>query len=209
MPHVQSVLDVIVKITYAAVSGTDLDVLEGKIQHSKSIILGHQFVGIVKEMGADVKHVIVGDRVVVNPHTSCNMCDFCLKGQPYFCKVEGKNATIGLKRNGGWAQFCRLTAKNVIPLPHQVTFEQALFAEPLSCVLHGWKLLGPIQDDVETQLNERKADPGKNRSQMPWILKSRLRLAWSSALTKDRLKFRLVCTESGGKRRDSSQTIEY
>lgn len=62
MPHVQAGLDVIVKITYAAVSGTDLDVLEGKIQHSKSIILGHQFVGIVKEMGADVKHVSVGDR---------------------------------------------------------------------------------------------------------------------------------------------------
>lgn len=77
------------------------------------------------------------------------MCDFCLKGQPYFCKVEGKNATIGLKRNGGWAQFCRLTAKNVIPLPHHVTFEQALFTEPLSCVLHGWKSLGPVQEDGE------------------------------------------------------------
>lgn len=62
MPHVQSANDVIVKITYAAVSGTDLDILEGKIECSKSIILGHQFVGIVKEMGADVKHVSIGDR---------------------------------------------------------------------------------------------------------------------------------------------------
>lgn len=77
------------------------------------------------------------------------MCDFCLKGQPFFCKVEGKNTTIGIKRNGGWAQFCRLNAKNVIPLPHQVTFEQALFTEPLSCILHGWKQLGSVPDDVE------------------------------------------------------------
>jgi threonine dehydrogenase-like Zn-dependent dehydrogenase len=77
------------------------------------------------------------------------MCDYCLKGHPFFCKIEGKNATIGIRRNGGWAQFCRLSAKNVIPLPHQVTFEQALFTEPLSCVLNGWQSLGPVKADIE------------------------------------------------------------
>lgn len=96
-----------------------------------------------------VKNSDCSTRVVVNPYTSCNMCDYCLKGQPFFCKIEGKNATIGVRRNGGWAQFCRLSAKNVIPLPHQVTFEQGLFTEPLSCVLHGWDLLGPVKADVE------------------------------------------------------------
>ncbi|EDO35781.1 predicted protein [Nematostella vectensis] len=148
-PHVQSPRDVVVKIAYSAVSGTDLHVLEGRIDCAKSIILGHQFVGIVKEIGADVQHVSVGDRVVINPLTSCGICDFCLKGQPHLCKVEGKNTAIGIKRNGGWAQFCRLSAKNVIPLPHQVTFEQALFSEPMSCILRGWDLLVPLQTDAE------------------------------------------------------------
>jgi len=62
VPHVQASLDVVVKITYAAVCGTDLKILEGKFPCEKSVILGHEFVGIVKEAGADVKHVSVGDR---------------------------------------------------------------------------------------------------------------------------------------------------
>ena len=62
VPHVQSTQDVVVKITYAAVCGTDLKVLEGKMPCEKSVILGHEFVGVVKEAGSDVKHVSVGDR---------------------------------------------------------------------------------------------------------------------------------------------------
>ena len=62
VPHVQTSLDVVVKITYSAVCGTDLKILEGKFPCEKSVILGHEFVGIVKEAGADVRHVSVGDR---------------------------------------------------------------------------------------------------------------------------------------------------
>ena len=53
---------VVVKITYSAVCGTDLKILEGKFPCEKSVILGHEFVGIIKEAGAEVKHVSVGDR---------------------------------------------------------------------------------------------------------------------------------------------------
>ena len=63
--------------------------------------------------------------------------------------MEGLKATIGIRRNGGWAQYCRLPAKNTIPLPHQITFELGLLLEPMSCVLHGWNLLQPIAPDSE------------------------------------------------------------
>ena len=62
VPHAQSPQDLVVKITYSAICGTDLKVVAGKVPCSKSVILGHQFVGVVKEAGADVKHVSVGDR---------------------------------------------------------------------------------------------------------------------------------------------------
>lgn len=62
VPHVQNPLQVVIKITYSAVCGTDLKILEGKFSCEKSVILGHEFVGIVKEAGSEVKHVSVGDR---------------------------------------------------------------------------------------------------------------------------------------------------
>ena len=62
VPHVQNPQDVVVKITYSAISGTDLKVLEGKFPCEKSVIMGHEFVGVVKEAGSEVKHVSVGDR---------------------------------------------------------------------------------------------------------------------------------------------------
>ena len=87
--------------------------------------------------------------VVINPNTSCGMCDNCSKGLPHFCKFEGIKATIGIRRNGGWAQYCRLPAKNTIPLPHQLSFELGLLIEPMSCVVHGWDRLQPITADAE------------------------------------------------------------
>lgn len=62
VPHIQNPLDVVVKITYSGISGTDLKVLEGKFPCDKSVIMGHEFVGVVKEVGSEVKHVSVGDR---------------------------------------------------------------------------------------------------------------------------------------------------
>ena len=62
VPHVQNPQDVVVKITYSGISGTDLKVLEGKFPCEKSVIMGHEFVGVVKEAGSEVKHVSVGDR---------------------------------------------------------------------------------------------------------------------------------------------------
>lgn len=77
------------------------------------------------------------------------MCDNCTKGLPHFCKFEGVKATIGIRRNGGWAQYCRLPAKNTVLLPHQLSFELGLILEPMSCVVHGWHLLQPITPDAE------------------------------------------------------------
>lgn len=88
-------------------------------------------------------------RVVINPNSSCGFCENCTKGRPHFCKVEGVKSMIGFRRNGGWAQFCRLPAKNVFLLPHQLSFELGLLLEPMSCVVHGWNLLQPISPDSE------------------------------------------------------------
>ena len=88
-------------------------------------------------------------RVAVNPRTSCDMCDYCQRGQPQFCKIEGTSTAIGINRNGGWAQFCRLQARHVFPLPHQMSLEQGLFLEPFSSIVHGWEQLTPISPDAE------------------------------------------------------------
>ena len=62
VPHIQTAQDVVIKITNSGISGTDVKLVDGKIPCTKSVILGHEFVGVVKEVGSAVRHVTVGDR---------------------------------------------------------------------------------------------------------------------------------------------------
>ena len=88
----------------------------------------------------------------MNPRINCDICDYCQRGQPQFCKIEGFSTAVGINRNGGWAQFCRLQAKHVLPLPHHMPLEQGLFLEPYSSIIHGWEQLTPISPDAEVLL---------------------------------------------------------
>lgn len=62
VPHIQSAQDVVIKITNSGISGTDLKLVDGTLPCAKSVILGHEIVGIVKEVGSAVRHIAVGDR---------------------------------------------------------------------------------------------------------------------------------------------------
>ena len=148
-PRVSAPTDVVVKVAYSGVCGTDLHVLAKEFPCAKSVVLGHEFSGVVTEIGTEVKHCSVGERVVINPNSSCGNCHYCFKGQPHFCPVGAINNTIGLWRNGGWAHFCRVPASQVHPIPTQITLEAAVFVEPISCILRGWDQLAPLPTDAD------------------------------------------------------------
>lgn len=70
-PHVSSPTDVIVKVSYTGVCGTDLHVLSKEFPCAKSVVLGHEFSGVVSEVGSEVKHCSVGERYVVACTVNC------------------------------------------------------------------------------------------------------------------------------------------
>ncbi|KAJ2943318.1 hypothetical protein O0L34_g12123 [Tuta absoluta] len=111
--------DVIVKVEYAGVCGTDLHIMQGEFPATKErpIALGHEFVGVVHDVG---KKAIFkkGQRVVVDPNSACNLCDFC--------------RLIPVLPNR-WDQQ-----------HHCITAEQGGLCEPFSCVAHGFERVEPF-----------------------------------------------------------------
>ncbi len=99
-------------------------------------ILGNDVAGIVEELGEGVTHVAVGDAVMVAPGAGCNHCRACLDGDDNQCLSYD---VLGLRRQGGYAEFVVVPARNVFPKPAQLTFEEAA-SMPL-VFLTAWHML--------------------------------------------------------------------
>lgn len=67
------------------------------------MILGHEFVGTIDELGSEVTIFKIGQRVAVDPNSGCCKCDYCHNANYHFCQSGGINNTIGIFRDGGWA----------------------------------------------------------------------------------------------------------
>ena len=84
------------------------------------VTLGHEVVGRVEKVGLDVTNVEPGDRVCVHYLVHCGSCEFCLRGLEQFCR-EGQ--MIGKHRDGGYAEFIKVPARNAFVLPDEISFE--------------------------------------------------------------------------------------
>jgi NAD+-dependent secondary alcohol dehydrogenase Adh1 len=117
-PQIAGPWDVIVDIGAAGVCRTDLHVIEGQwepIQHPElPYTIGHENAGWVREIGAAVNNVEVGDAVIMHPLTSCGLCSACRVGDDSHCSY----ATFpGLNADGGMAQQMLTNARAVVKLP--------------------------------------------------------------------------------------------
>ena len=100
------------------------------------IIPGSDIAGIVREIGDTVAPVSIGDKAVIAPGVSCRKCHYCLNGNETLCKEYG---ILGESRNGGCAEYISVPVINVIPMPENLTFEEAS-AIPL-VFLTAWHML--------------------------------------------------------------------
>ncbi|KAG5880770.1 hypothetical protein JTB14_012650 [Gonioctena quinquepunctata] len=144
IPEITEPDDVLIKVAYCGICGTDLHIIEGEFPciENKPLTLGHEFSGTVVEVAENVVKFREGDKVVVDPNNSCQCCKFCHSGNPHFCPVTDKN--LGTFRNGGFAEYVVVPAHTVHKLPDSITLEQGALAEPLSCLSHGLDIIGPI-----------------------------------------------------------------
>lgn len=125
--------DIVVKIYACGICGSDLHI-ENFLIHPP-FVQGHEFSGTVDEVGANVKDFHVGDPVVsITAVQTCEECEYCRQGLRMHCD---NRFNIGTGRDGGFAEYMVIPAKQAFHIPEGVSLDAAAMCEPLACVVRG------------------------------------------------------------------------
>ena len=130
MPQLQDGHDAIVRVTLGSICTSDLHIKHGSVPRAvPGVTVGHEMVGVVEQVGKDVKTVKPGDRVTVNVETFCGECFFCRHGYVNNCEDEHGGWALGCRIDGGQAEYVRVpyADQGLNRIPEGVTDEQALF----------------------------------------------------------------------------------
>ncbi|OGI02575.1 MAG: hypothetical protein A2Y25_09720 [Candidatus Melainabacteria bacterium GWF2_37_15] len=135
-PKIQDPLDAIVKIKATSICGTDMHMYHGLVPFEKNHILGHEFVGIVEEVGNHISRVKPGDRVVGTSTIACGWCFYCKMGYYGQCDNANSNKSSAYfgspAKAGGYqgvqAEYVRVPYADTVlyKLPDEITDEQAV-----------------------------------------------------------------------------------
>ncbi len=114
--------DILVKVKAAGVCHSDAHYRAGiSPVRPVPLTLGHEVAGVVEKIGSQVGNVKVGDRVALHYNLTCGDCYHCSTGNDQFCENV---LMIGHFTNGGYAEYIAVPARNAIPLPDEIPFEQ-------------------------------------------------------------------------------------
>lgn len=133
---------VVIQNKFCGVCGTDVHIYHGEpgsADVNPPVILGHEYSGIVTEVGEGVTNVKVGDHVTVDPNIYCGECEYCRQGKKQMC--ESMQA-VGVTMNGGFAEYSVVPKAQAFKLDDSVPFEAGAMAEPVACCLHGIDIAG-------------------------------------------------------------------
>ena len=141
--------EVKIKITHTAICGTDLHIYKWDDWAKRTLelprITGHEFCGIVKEIGPGVKHYKTGDRVSGEGHITCGYCRNCRAGKSHICH---KTIGVGIQRNGAFAEYIVLPESNVWPIHKDIPSEIAAFFDPYGNATHTALSYNMVGEDV-------------------------------------------------------------
>ncbi|MEW1724496.1 alcohol dehydrogenase catalytic domain-containing protein [Streptomyces sp. NPDC093109] len=135
LPEIRAADDVRVDVVGTGICGTDRKILLGHFPARPGVVLGHESVGLVAEVGAGVRSLRVGDRVVVNPTLYCGTCRPCGRGATNHC-LHKAGTEVGVDRDGTYAASVVLPERFVERVPEGLPFRSAVLIEPLACVLN-------------------------------------------------------------------------
>lgn len=124
--------EVVLRVGANSICGSDLSAYRGVHSRIKPpTILGHEFAGTVAETGPDVQGVVIGTRVAVEPNIACGRCRYCNSGFPNICvdySVIGEETS----RAGACAEYVKVPAGQLYPLPDDVTAAEGALVQPLA-----------------------------------------------------------------------------
>lgn len=122
-PKIERPTDAILKVTSAAICGSDLHMYEGRTPMEEGKTLGHEIIGVIEEIGEGVEQLKVGDRVVLPFNIACGRCFHCIQGKSSACLVlndEHAGAGFGYADqgpfDGGQAEYVRVPAADYLAM---------------------------------------------------------------------------------------------
>ena len=129
--------EVLIKVCACGVCGTDVHIYkgeEGSAAVNPQVVLGHEFAGIVQEVGSEVTLTKPGDHVSLDPNMYCGICRPCRMGKKQNCE---NLFALGVNANGGFAEYAVCPESQCFKINNDIDFEVAAMSEPLACVIHG------------------------------------------------------------------------
>ena len=141
--------DVKIKVTHTGICGTDLHIYTWDEWAQRTLdlplITGHEFCGIVEEIGPGITHYKPGDHVSGEAHITCGYCRNCRAGKRHLCH---KTIGIGIQRDGAFAEYLVIPESNVWPIHKDIPLEIAAFFDPYGNAAHTALSFEMVAEDV-------------------------------------------------------------
>ncbi|MDK4703467.1 zinc-dependent alcohol dehydrogenase family protein [Rhizobium sp. CNPSo 4062] len=125
--------EIIVRVLAAGICGSDRHMYKGEYPTAIPVTLGHEFCGLVEEVGEGVSSFVGGELVTVDPNIACGTCPACRRGRPNLC---ANLKAIGVTRDGGFADYVAVPCGQAFTLPADLDPVHGAFCEPLACCIH-------------------------------------------------------------------------
>lgn len=126
--------DVIVRVEWAGICGTDIRVLDGTVEHTVPVVMGHEFAGTVVDVGEEVDSISIGDRVVAETSVgTCGVCEACLAGYYNVCR---QRLGMGRTAHGAFRERVNVHYRLVHRIPDEVSVRDAALCEPAAVAHH-------------------------------------------------------------------------
>ena len=141
--------DVLIRVNKAAICGTDLHIYNWDKWAQSAVpvpmVVGHEYVGVVEQVGTAVRTVVPGQRVSGEGHIMCGVCRNCRAGRGHLCKdTQG----VGVNRPGAFAEYVSIPAVNAYPLPDDIPDDIAALLDPLGNAVHTALSFDLVGEDV-------------------------------------------------------------
>ncbi|HEX5340794.1 MAG TPA: L-threonine 3-dehydrogenase [Gammaproteobacteria bacterium] len=141
--------DLLIRVKKTAICGTDIHIYNWDEWAQKTIpvpmTVGHEFVGVVEELGSEVQGYKVGQRVSGEGHITCGHCRNCRAGRRHLCR---NTVGVGVNRPGCFAEYLVIPAMNAFPLPDDISDDIAAFLDPLGNATHTALSFDLVGEDV-------------------------------------------------------------
>jgi len=136
--------EVLIRVTLAGICGSDYSLYTGKLAVSLPVIPGHEAIGRIEKLGSGVSSLAIGQRVTIQPNFSCGECRVCRSGHENICPAKVR---LGIDTDGVFAEYVKVPAGYVWPIPEDLEDEVAVFTEPLAVPTHALKKTAPRKGD--------------------------------------------------------------